>query len=284
MTSSCKPHLLNGFSVDVENSLPQARPDYQEVARNTCQILQLLSDHDATATFFCVGDMAQPLAGLLKTICREGHEIGVHGWKHERITALGSASFREESRRAKETIEQITGGAVAGYRAPFLSMEPGNKDLFNILVECGFSYNSSVKHRLLPAHLQNFPIFRWQNGLVEVPPTSGQALIPLLGGGYFRHLPLWWSEFSIGRTHSCGRPVVIYTHPYEIEESFPPLRHWFKGRGSFTFHLLQSRNRGNTHLEKLRFLLQRYRFCGLHTLAKKGNWFSPATSGQTHDR
>ena len=52
-------------------------------------ILDLLAAHDATATFFCVGENAERYPEIIDRIVREGHSIGSHthnhlnGWNEE---------------------------------------------------------------------------------------------------------------------------------------------------------------------------------------------------------
>ena len=49
---------------------------------STPQILDILSSHDVTATFFCTGSKVLSSPGLLGRIASGGHTIGNHGFSH----------------------------------------------------------------------------------------------------------------------------------------------------------------------------------------------------------
>lgn len=274
--------MVHGFSVDLEDFYPANFTHYDEIARNTRRILKILSTHNSTATFFCVGRLAPNIPDLLRNIINEGHELGVHGWNHDPVSDANIDRFRAEVSHAKEIIEQITGVNVNGYRAPFLSIDPHNRWMFDALAESGFTYDSSVRSCFIPNHLRGRSVFSWHNGLLEVPPTPGLYPFPLIGGGYFRHLPLWWSLLTFNYLQRSQCSVVFYTHTYEIEEDFPPISVW---RSYFTrgllYRLLQSRNRGDTHYHKLMVLLERYVFCCLIEMIKKYRYLGsiPAVQG-----
>lgn len=72
----------------------------------TEQILDILREHDARATFFCTGDNAEKHPELLKRIKKEGHGIGNHGQRHlngrktsteDYLRDVEEASFRIDS-------------------------------------------------------------------------------------------------------------------------------------------------------------------------------------------
>src|SRR5262249_58209229 len=84
----------------------------------TCWILEQLAERGIRATFFIVGQIAEADPGLVRSIHEAGHEVASHGWDHRRILVMDPASFREDVRRSKEALEQASGSAVVGYRAP----------------------------------------------------------------------------------------------------------------------------------------------------------------------
>jgi peptidoglycan-N-acetylglucosamine deacetylase len=51
-------------------------------AVSTPAILDLLRAHDARATFFLVGERISRASDVVQRIVDEGHEIGLHGWRH----------------------------------------------------------------------------------------------------------------------------------------------------------------------------------------------------------
>src|SRR6266702_1498289 len=66
--------------------------------------------------------------GIIRDIQRAGHEIASHGWDHARVRAGGATEFRDSVRRSKRELEDITGAAVQGFRAPSFSITPGRAE------------------------------------------------------------------------------------------------------------------------------------------------------------
>jgi peptidoglycan/xylan/chitin deacetylase (PgdA/CDA1 family) len=93
----------------------------------TPQVLQILADHGAKATFFCIGARAARHPELCRQIVAAGHSIENHGQSHHRLCSLfGPAGWRREVGEAQDTLQGITGRtpvfyrAMAGLRNPFL--------------------------------------------------------------------------------------------------------------------------------------------------------------------
>ncbi|MGA8441366.1 MAG: polysaccharide deacetylase family protein, partial [Candidatus Sulfotelmatobacter sp.] len=114
------------------------------VEANTRRLLELLAALDAHATFFVLGWVAERFPALVREIAAGGHELGCHSHWHRLIYNLDPAEFREDTRRAKNVIEQIVGQPVYGYRAPTYSMTDRSVWALEILTELGFSYDSSI--------------------------------------------------------------------------------------------------------------------------------------------
>lgn len=93
----------------------------------TPKVLDLLDQHAAHATFFCVGQLVESYPDLAREILRRGHSIENHSQRHlHRFSLLGPAGISAEIAGAQRTIERITGQrprffrAPAGLRNPFL--------------------------------------------------------------------------------------------------------------------------------------------------------------------
>ena len=116
----------------VPGTLPQAAavaitiddgPDPELTAR----VLDVLDEHGARATFFCIGERVAQHPALARAIVERHHEIGNHRHRHlKRFSLLGPRALREEIRRAQGAILEATGErprffrAPAGLRNPFL--------------------------------------------------------------------------------------------------------------------------------------------------------------------
>src|SRR5208283_3800558 len=145
----------NVVSVDVEDYfhaeafsglVDRARWDScsSRVEANTRRLLGLLGELNLHGTFFVLGWVAERYPGLVREIAAAGHELGCHSYWHRLIYKLDPAEFREDTRRAKNVIEQIAGQAVTGYRAPTYSVIDSSVWALEILAELGFTYDSSI--------------------------------------------------------------------------------------------------------------------------------------------
>jgi hypothetical protein len=183
--------MVNALSIDVEdyfqvqafaNVIPyQEWENYESRAkRNTRRILDLLSNsinpsdssnptnpinsinpsnpNPVRATFFVLGWIAEHCPGLVREIRAQGHEIACHGYAHQLIYGQSLKTFREDIKKAKAILEDITGDAVIGYRAPSYSITGDSLWAFEVLMEEGFRYDSSV-----------FPIRHDFYGLPQAP-------------------------------------------------------------------------------------------------------------------
>src|SRR5262249_27241160 len=88
----------------------------------TYWLLDLLAELDIRATFFVVGQPARDPPEVVRAIHRAGHELASHSWAHQRVHTFTPEAFREDTRRSKDVLEQVTGEAVVGYRAPTFSI------------------------------------------------------------------------------------------------------------------------------------------------------------------
>lgn len=232
---------LNVFSVDVEewfqvgafeNTL--RRFDWQtfesRVAFQTETILDILARFETRATFFCLGWVAERKPSLLRKIADGGHEIGCHGMDHRRIFTLTTDEFSEDIRRAKLKLEDASGVAVKGYRAPSFSMTPEIWHYYDQLVAEGFQYSSSIvpakTDHYGAAGLPRVPFYPLKNEkFVEVPMTVARLpglTVPASGGGYFRLLPEFASAVLMKRAYGqTGIGTIFYMHPWEIDPEQP---------------------------------------------------------------
>lgn len=85
----------------------------------TARVLDLLDEHDARATFFCIGERVDRYPALAREIASRGHEIGNHSYRHlMRFSLLGPGGVAQEIARAQEAIGAATGEVARFFRAP----------------------------------------------------------------------------------------------------------------------------------------------------------------------
>ncbi|MFA5073575.1 MAG: XrtA system polysaccharide deacetylase [Nitrospirota bacterium] len=262
--------MMNALTVDVEDYFHVAAFEHcidrqtwdrypLRVADNTMRILRMLEDYPVKATFFILGWVAERCPGLVKEIQRHGHEIACHGYGHQLIYRIGPKRFRSDIRRSKRFLEDISGTPVYGYRAPSYSITKNSLWAFDILVEEGFRYDSSVfpiVHDIygIP-NAKRFPhtIHTASGNIREFPLStikmggSGITLcIPVAGGGYLRLFPAWFIKQAIFRINEIEeQPAVLYFHPWELDPEQPRIKAGFKScfRHYLNIHRMETRIR-----------------------------------------
>ena len=248
--------IVNYLSIDVEDyfhvsafegiSPPDAWENREmRVERNTEKILGLLNARSVKATFFVLGWVAQRCPGLIGRIVAEGHEVASHGYGHQRLCNQSRQEFKNDVRRSKQLLEDISGQPVIGYRAPSYSISRETFWAFDELWEAGYQYDSSifpVRHDFYG--VCDWPRFatyaskdaagQWQAGrpsersgaaILEVPVSTvriARRNLPIAGGGYFRLYPYAVTRWGLRRINQTERqPFVFYLHPWEMDPGQP---------------------------------------------------------------
>lgn len=228
-------------------------------------LLNLLARHEQKATFFLVGQLAAEQPELVRAIHRDGHELAVHSWDHRRIHNLTPEEFRADVVQCKDVLEQLTGTAVVGYRAPTFSVVRQTAWALDILAELGFRYDSSIypvrhdRYGVPDAPRGPFLAEGAVHTILEIPPARldvGSLRLPTGGGGYFRLFPLWVLESAIAQIHKEeATPVAMfYFHPWEFDPHQEPLPLGRLSRFRTYVGLARSRPRFAALLRKHRFM------------------------------
>jgi polysaccharide deacetylase family protein (PEP-CTERM system associated) len=217
------------FTLDLEDHHPSPNPN-PRYPKITARILDFLSERKVKGTFFVLGEVAEHHPELIRAIHRQGHEIGFHTYAHVPLNRENPDRFREQTRRSKALIEDLTGEEVIGFRAPCFSLTPKTLWALPILAELGFRYSSSVmpvRHPLYGFRGAPQKPFRWKDSLLEIPvPIAriGPLSVPFLGGVYMRYLP---DVFLLTLLRQSVNPALwTYCHPYDFdpEEKFIVMR------------------------------------------------------------
>jgi polysaccharide deacetylase family protein (PEP-CTERM system associated) len=195
------------------------------VAADVGTMLDLLADAGARATFFVLGDVARRQPALVKRIAAAGHEIASHGDTHRRVATQPRPDFEADVRSSLAALSDLTGVAVAGYRAPYFLSRARDLWAIDVLAELGLRYDASyVPVRWMPFLGRSIPRtpYRHPCGLWEFPLPFAERFggwnLPYAGGGpLLRFLPYRVVERAL-RTHeeSVG-PAVVYCHPWELD-------------------------------------------------------------------
>ena len=219
---------------------PDTRSEYaRRMESVTRQLLDHLAAHNVKATFYIVGEIARTHPQLIRDIHAAGHEVGSHSWDHRRVHTFTPETFRDDLLRSKEALEDVTGEAVVGFRAPTFSVVRQTGWAVDVLAECGFEYDSSIfpvrhdRYGIPDAPRGPFIAEGRSREILELPPLTYRKMgfnLPVAGGGYFRLFPLGMMRAGIRQAErgSVESPTVamLYFHPWEFDPDQPrlPLR------------------------------------------------------------
>ncbi len=238
------------FSVDVEDwfhilDLPSTPPISEwdalpsRVEKNFLILLDIFAEKNAHVTCFFLGWVAQKFPHLVREAMKRGHEIASHGYAHRLVYRMTREEFFDDAKKSKTIIEDAAGRPVLGYRSAGFSVTKDTPWFFEMLMEAGYQYDSSV-----------FPALRGHGGLeggqlapflhrglsgslVEFPITVKKVFgkpICFYGGGYLRLFPYFLIQRMTRQVLADGRPVNFYIHPREIDPHHPRLSMGFMRR------------------------------------------------------
>jgi polysaccharide deacetylase family protein (PEP-CTERM system associated) len=264
--------VINALTIDLEDwyqglQIPMSGwSQYEDrVEPATERLLATLDEARVQATFFTLGYVAERHPELIRRVAAAGHEVATHGYSHSLIYELEPSEFREELRRSVGLLENLTGQAVIGHRAPFFSITRRSLWALEILEEEGIRYDASI-----------FPVRNWRYGIEDAPrwpyrPLPGKQLIefpvstirvrtrnlPMTGGAYFRIYPYEISRRLLHVVNKHGHPAVFYLHPWELDPGHPRVR--LPRRVGLTHYF----NLRSTE-ERFRRLLREFRFAPMN--------------------
>ncbi len=200
--------------------------------RNLGRMLDLFDRHGVRCTLFWLGWAAERFPDLVRRCHAAGHEIASHGQDHVLAYKIGPERFREDVRRAKALLEDITGAPVIGFRVPGFSFTEQTPWAYPVLAEEGYRYSSSI-----------FPAARGHGGLAGANPDRHTVQTPagpveefpittvgilgrrlcLFGGGYLRITPWPLLSLAAGQLNRQGKQVIYYLHPREVDPGQPKM-------------------------------------------------------------
>lgn len=258
------------LSIDVEDwqqsTWDRDLPISQRAADNTLRLLDILEKYGVKTTMFLLGKFSDKYMEIVRRIDEKGHEIACHGYGHIEIFKQNYKSFKLDVEKSKDSIEQIIGKPVVGYRAPDFSIMNSTLWALEVLAELEFQYDSSVfpiRHNRYgipnwPRNIQNVILDNGKS-IIEFPLSTlkiGNVNIPICGGGYFRLIPIKLLCYLVKRI-LINQPLIFYMHPYELDDKeFDCLE--FKVPFSTRVHQGFGRK---YFLKRLEILFTKYKFC-----------------------
>jgi peptidoglycan/xylan/chitin deacetylase (PgdA/CDA1 family) len=182
------------------------------------RILRLLADTGVCATFFIPAVAARLHPGEARRYVDAGHEVGAHGWIHERNALLNCEDELELTLRSLAVLEEECGVRPVGLRTPSWDF---SDNTLAIIRESGLLYDSSLMADDEPYELlaDGAP-----TGIVEIPVEWIRDDAPYLTmnrfGGLRPYTPprqlleIWRDEFDAAYAH--GGLFQLTCHPHVI--------------------------------------------------------------------
>lgn len=261
---------MHALTIDVEDwftGIPLAqstKDNCEHRLRSQMDILlQMLDDHGAKGTFFWLGDLATKYPEILRSIDRNGHRIGCHGYSHRMLREFDAESLKDDIFRARNTIQDILGSKIISYRAPFFSLDRQHLWVLDYLVKLGFEIDSSI-----------FPASNWRYGIpgfhdriqtvltgkgrISLAPISVMRYsglrIPVSGGAYFRIYPYSLTRSNFRSCEKKGQNAIFYIHPWELDPTHPRIRFDLRARLTHYVNLQTCREKFDRLLSEFSFI------------------------------
>jgi peptidoglycan/xylan/chitin deacetylase (PgdA/CDA1 family) len=183
------------------------------------RILALLDKYQIPASFFIPAVTVLLHPAEIKSITKKGiHEIGMHGWIHERNSLLSEEEERKLMKRSYETLKTATGKAPTGIRTPSWDF---SRSTLKLIRELGLVYDSSLMADDRPYELiENGKA----TGIVELPVEWLLDDYPYFGFSRYSSVrphikpmdvfEIWASEFE--KAYEEGTLFVLTMHPKYI--------------------------------------------------------------------
>ena len=121
------------------------------------RITDLLAEFSVHGSFYVPGVVADTYPEILPFLMERGHEIGLHGYYHERVEQLTPRENAAVLDKSIQTYRAQTGTSPLAYRSPAWELTP---ELIGLLRERGIAYDSSLMGFDHPYSI---------DGLTEVP-------------------------------------------------------------------------------------------------------------------
>lgn len=127
------------------------------------RIMKALRKHGTPASFYVPAVVALLYPDETRSFVAEGHEVGIHGWIHERNSVLPSEVERDLQMRAADMLEKIAGVRPVGIRTPSWDFSPSTLEITR---DMGLAYDSSL---MADVNCYELLLDGEETGVVEFP-------------------------------------------------------------------------------------------------------------------
>lgn len=145
--------------------------------RGINRILEALDRFQVKATFFAPGIFAETYPEQLKEIAEAGHEIALHGYRHEDFGGLSKEQQQSALNQGAKAIEQTIGRMPVGFRLP----EGGcTEETLTLIQQAGFLYDNSFFDHDIPYRIPGSGAYA---DMIEIPTRWELIDFPYLAWG-----------------------------------------------------------------------------------------------------
>jgi peptidoglycan/xylan/chitin deacetylase (PgdA/CDA1 family) len=116
------------------------------------RLIEIWRRYDIRQTVFVPGWCVEAYPDAVKALADAGHELGHHGYLHEKPNTLTRADEATVLARGLEAFERVLGMRPTGYRAPAYVFSANTLDL---LADQGFAYDASLMGDDVPYLIAN---------------------------------------------------------------------------------------------------------------------------------
>ncbi|MEG1607028.1 MAG: polysaccharide deacetylase family protein [Mucinivorans sp.] len=199
---------IEEFDLPAEHGvrLPMAK-QLEVSSEGAVAILDLLDGMGVKATFFCTAFFAEQRPALIARMVSSGHEIASHSYYHSKFSTDDLATSRT-------VLEQISGTAVRGFRAPRMA-----KISMAELLVAGYEWDSSLNPCFVPGRYNNFSAPRRpfsSEGIMEIPASVSPLLRVPLFWLSAHNIPLGVYKYMCNKALRKDGVLTLYFHPWEF--------------------------------------------------------------------
>jgi peptidoglycan/xylan/chitin deacetylase (PgdA/CDA1 family) len=109
--------------IDTESGLEGPWREYHDFEEGIRQIIKVLDRYRVPAVFNACGKLIESYPGVFQQLVQSGHEVALHGWKHENLRLLDNEWLDRVMSRSHKAYQDVLGGAPHGFRAPWLDYD-----------------------------------------------------------------------------------------------------------------------------------------------------------------
>ncbi len=85
----------------------------------TEELLDVLREFDAKATFFAIGQHVKENMATTRRMIAEGHELGNHSYSHKKLVDVSSKTIRSEIQKTDDLLSDLGVRSNTHFRAPY---------------------------------------------------------------------------------------------------------------------------------------------------------------------